>query len=259
MIDFYTQQVKKHGYWWSGNYPSWEAASQECSSYADEHIAEQVKNVLLQTKDSLHSYERDGCIIPGEPTYAFELLGWIKGSAIGPNINLIDFGGSLGTTYHQLKRYLGEYNVRWNVVEQGHFVKIGKETFEDENIKFYNTMDECLEQTTPNCLISSGMIPYVENPYSLLDEAIDNDMEWILLDRLSMIDGDNDLLSIQVVPPEIYKAIYPCWFFGEDKMVRYIKEKGYNHLTSFDALGGRGFAPNISTSAYRGFIFKKRK
>ena len=257
MIDFYDQQVQKHGHWWSGNYSSWKEANKECLGYAEVHIAEQVKNVILKTKDHPYQYERDGCVIPGEPTYAFELLRWIKESAINNKINLIDFGGSLGTTYYQLKKYLSNYEIKWNIIEQDHFVKIGKETFEDDNIKFYYTIDECLKHTTPNCFISSSVLPYIEDSHNILKEAFNKKFDWILLDRISVIDGDKDLISIQVVPPDVYKAIYPCWFFGENKLVNNIKNNGYDHIKSFDALGGRSFAPKIATAAYRGFIFKK--
>jgi putative methyltransferase (TIGR04325 family) len=255
--NFYTEQVTKHGMWWSGNYPSWSEANKECLGYAEEHIVDQIKGVVLRTKDDPNHYERDGCVIGGEPEYAFELLNHIKESAVDGKINLIDFGGSLGTSYYQLRKYLTDYDVTWNIIEQGHFVKIGKETFEDDNIKFYYTMDECLAVTKPNCFISSSVLPYIEDAHSILNEAFEKGFDWILLDRISVIDGVNDLISIQIVPPDIYKAIYPCWFFGEDKLVADIKAGGYEHLKSFDALGGRRFAPRINTSAYRGFMFKK--
>jgi putative methyltransferase (TIGR04325 family) len=257
MSEFYNEQINKHGYWWSGDYPTWDDAEKECTGCSDESILEQVKNILLTTKDREDIYERDGCIIAGEPEYVFELLEWIKKTAINNEINLIDFGGSLGTTFFQLKKYLKDYKVRWNIIEQGNFVTTGKEIFEDDNIKFYYTIDECLAETKPNCFISSSVFPYIKNTEEILTSVFDYKFDWILLDRMSMIDGDKDRLSIQIVPPDIYKAIYPCWFFGEDKFINYVVDNGYEHLKSFDALGGRGFAPRINTSAHRGYIFKK--
>ena len=78
MNNFYLEQVNKHGYWWSGNYKNWELAELECIGYSENNILEKVKNTILFTKDKDDVYERDGCIISGEPTYAFELLEFIK-------------------------------------------------------------------------------------------------------------------------------------------------------------------------------------
>ena len=257
--NFYEEQVKRHGYWWSGDYSSWDEASLECFGYDELNIVTQVKDTLLMVKDDQNRYERDGCVIYGEPEYAFELLKWIKESSVDGVINLIDFGGSLGTTYHQLKKYLSEYTIIWNVVEQDGFVSVGREFIEDDVIKFYNTIDECLTHTTPNCFISSSALPYIENYSDILNEVYSHSFDWVLLDRISVVSGHNNVLSIQVVPPEVYKAIYPCWFFSESTLIDNVVSSGYEYLVGFDALGGRNFAPKIPTSAYRGFIFKKNK
>lgn len=259
MNDFYEKQIVKHGYWWSGDYDSWSNAETECLGYSEHHIVEQVKDTLLITKDREDIYERDGCIINGEPEYAFELLHWIKESSVNNEINLIDFGGSLGTTYHQLKKYLKDYRVRWNVIEQKNYVEVGKKTFENENLKFYNTIEECITETTPNCFISSSAIPYIESSYDILSTIINYNFEWVLLDRISVIDGDKDRITIQIVPPDIYKAIYPCWFFSEKKLINTFLKGDYEHIKTFYALGGKNFAPKIDTSAYKGFIFKLKK
>lgn len=253
--DFYNAQVNKHGYWWSGDYGNWDSAEKECIGYSCENIVEQVKNTILKTKDCDNLYERDGCVIHGEPIYAFELLHWIKQTAVANEINLIDFGGSLGTTYFQLKNYLKEYNLRWNIIEQNIFVAAGKKFLEDDNLKFYRTIDECLTESKPNCFISSSVFPYIKNTEQILKTVFNYNIDWILLDRMSVIEGDKDRLCIQIVPPGIYKAIYPCWFFGENKFVKFIVDNGYKHLKTFDALGGN--INNIKTSAHKGYIFKR--
>jgi len=256
--DFYKNQVNKYGYLWSGDFKSWEEAQKESIGYNAENILENVKSSTLKAKDKINIYERDSWIISGEPTYAFELLNWIKKSSINNNINLIDFGGSLGTTYFQLKRYLKEYNIRWNIIEQDNFVETGKKLIEDDNIKFYKTIDECLSVTNPNCFISSSALPYIKNPFDILEKVfLSEQFEFILLDRISVINGDNDRITIQIVPADIYEAIYPCWFFSEDKLLKTFMNNRYNHIKTFEALGGNNFAPKIKTSSYKGYIFRK--
>ena len=52
-------------------------------------------------------------------------------------LNVIDYGGSLGTSYFQNLKFLNQVDdFRWNIVEQEAFVKIGKEYFSNENLFF---------------------------------------------------------------------------------------------------------------------------
>jgi putative methyltransferase (TIGR04325 family) len=227
---------------WSGNYSSWAELEKECGGYDSASILSQVADRTRQALKTPNVYERDGCLIQGEPTYAFELLQWIKNSASGDEINVIDFGGSLGTTYHQLKPYLSKYTVRWNIIEQSNFVDAGKE-FEDGSLYFYKTIEECLSHheicTTPSptVFISSSTLAYIENAWKILEKVANLNFEWVLLDRMSMTEGSSDRLTKQVVPPEIYDASYPCWFFGEEKLINNMRDRGYKHLLTFQALG----------------------
>lgn len=58
-------------------------------------------------------------------------------------LKVCDFGGSLESTYYQNKKFLDKItDVSWGVVEQRHFVDAGKKDFEDDRLKFFNTVDE---------------------------------------------------------------------------------------------------------------------
>ena len=255
MNTFYKNQVLKYGYWWSGNYASWKDAENESIGYSAPNIAEQVKQTLLVTKDSSDVYELDGRIMRGTPWSAIKLLKCIKKSAIGKSINVIDFGGSLGTTYYQLKGFLKGYNVRWNVIEQEHFVEIGKETFQNDVLKFYNNVEDCLKDTKPNCFIASGSLTYIENPYDLLYSLKQYRFDWLILDRVSVIKGDIDRITIQIIPPSIYEAIYPCWFLSQNKLLEQINGIGYKHIETFNGASSKYFTRSIRNSLEKGFIF----
>ena len=36
MSEFYNKQINEHGYWWSGDYPTWDDAEKECTGYSDD-------------------------------------------------------------------------------------------------------------------------------------------------------------------------------------------------------------------------------
>ena len=151
---------------------------------------------------------------------------------------MLDFGGSLGSTYYQNKKFLDKIDdVTWNIVEQENFVKTGKEEFEDNRLKFFYDVDECIKIENPNVLLLSSVLQYIEKPYELLDDILKNDFEYILIDRTSF-SKIGERIMLQVVPPSIYEASYPCRFFDESKFVKYFSYAGYEVFEEFDALDG---------------------
>ena len=41
----------------------------------------------------------------------------------------------------------------------------------------------------------------------------------VLIDRTGFVSGAADRLTVQRVPPAIYDASYPCWFFAREKLL----------------------------------------
>ena len=48
-----------------------------------------------------------------------------------------------------------------------------------------------------------------------------------------MLNG-RDRLTVQKVPPEIYSASYPCWFFDKKKFHAFFRDK-YSVAATFDS------------------------
>ncbi len=92
----------------------------------------------------------------------------------------------------------------------------------------------------------------MEKPYEFLETLIDYNFPYILIDRIALIEGNDDRLTIQKVPPEIYNSSYPSWFFNENKFLSYFKSK-YDLVIEFQGSD----KVNLS-SEFKGFIFKKK-
>ena len=166
-------------------------------------------------------------------------------------LKVCDFGGSLESTYYQNKKFLDKItDVSWGVVEQRHFVDAGKKDFEDDRLKFFNTVDECMKQEHPNILILSSVLQYIEKPYELLDFILKNDFEAILIDRTTF-SKTIEKIKLQIVPPSIYEASYPCWFFDELKFITYFESNNYNVVESFMTTEGES-----NEYIFKGFIMQ---
>jgi putative methyltransferase (TIGR04325 family) len=258
--NFYSLLGKSKSSGWFGNYLNWEEAKILCTGYDDILILEKVKSSVLKVKNGEAVYERDSVLFDkieySKPVYNVfdEILSINSG-----HLNVIDFGGSLGSSYFQYKSLLKNLQLlNWQVVEQKHFVEAGNSYIADKNLKFYNSIDEALVHSKNPVLFLSGVLQYLEKPYDFIDKIINYNFEYIILDRTAFIEGSNDRITIQIVPETIYKASYPAWFFNEQNLLSCFLKK-YNLKSQFSS--------EISDSIklkdgeivnWKGFIFKRK-
>jgi putative methyltransferase (TIGR04325 family) len=239
---------------WKGNYASWSDACKEASGYDDDVILNKVKEALLKVKSGEALYERDSVLFD-EVQYSWPLLAalmWIAAQEQG-KLHLIDFGGSLGSTYFQNKQFLDALtDVSWNIVEQEKFVECGKVYFEGERLKFYHSIEECLKTETLQTLISSSTLQYIEKPWGLLEQMIQHRFKYLVFDLIPLWNKKNQI-TIQRVPPFIYEASYPCWILNEQEFLN-ILEPSYTLISSFDT----EHTINVDGEplTYKGYIFK---
>lgn len=241
-------------YGWHGNYKSWNGAKSKCKGYDEKQILERVLTNALKVKSGEIQFERDSVQFE-KKVYSFPLLAslmWIANQNSN-KLNVLDFGGALGTSYFQnisFLKSLSEFN--WCIVEQQHFVNEGIKSFEDENLHFFYSIDDCLLKFKINVILLSSVIQYIEKPYELLEEIISKEFDYIIFDRSLFIEKDNDRLTIQTVPKKIYKASYCCWLLSESRFLSLFKDK-YDLVFDFDI----NERINIK-SLYKGFLFKKK-
>jgi len=239
---------------WSGRYAKWEDALMQCTGYENDSILEKCKISLLKVKNGEKAYERDSVVFD-EIDYCWELLAGLQHVALvnENKLNVLDFGGSLGSTYFQNKRFLNTIkNINWNIVEQKHFVECGKEFFSDNILKFYYTVEDCLAENAPNVILLCSVLQYLENPHLWLSKLTNLNVPTIIIDRTGFIQKENDRITIQNVPQSIYKASYPCWYFNESQFIDFFNERGYDKVANWQS----PFETNIGK--LKGFIFIKK-
>ncbi len=242
---------------YTGNYSSWDMALQDSTGYDSDIIIKKVKDALLKVKRGEAVYERDSVLFD-QIQYSFPVLCGLLRAAVEDNghLNVLDFGGSLGSSYYQNKGFLAVCkDLRWNIIEQEKFVKIGKEFFQDEQLKFYFNLKECMNVEFPNVVLLSGVLQYIEKPYDLLSEIISFRIKYIIIDRTTFADGEKEYLTIQNVSPEIYSASFPEWFFNEKKLLHLFKNE-YSQVIAVDSSDNEIIAFNEYNVRSRCFIFR---
>lgn len=237
------------------NYTTWEEACNVSTGYDSDEILNKVKDALLKVKNGEAVYERDSVLFD-KIAYSWPLLTgllWIA-SQNGNCLSLVDFGGSLGSSYYQNRMFLSHLKeLHWNIVEQEKFVEIGKRYFENAHLKFYYELEECFKIHRPDTILFSSVIQYIENPYTLLETVKQFGFAFIIFDRTPFLERGDDIITIQRIPLEIFDASIPCWLLNLNKFLK-IMSSEYELITDFDSF--EHF--NIKNLVFKGFIFKKR-
>lgn len=243
---------------WAGDYPSWSAALAQCPGYDAAPILESVKAAALKVTRGEAAYERDSVLFDAIE-YSWPLLAgllWIA-ARNGGRLDLLDFGGGLGTTFQQNRYFLADLaEVNWSIVEQPGFVACGKENFETERLRFYDSIEACLAARPSGTLLLSSTLQYLPDPYPFL-EAAGPRFRFAILDLTPVHGGERDLLTIQTVPPSIHQARYPCWIFSEARL-RAALLRHWDTVADFDSHLGQDLRIGPVRARYRGFILQRR-
>lgn len=239
---------------WFGKYSSWLEVEKQCGGYDDKLVFEKVKQATLMVKNGEAVYERDSVTFD-KIEYDQNILSFFETSIKNNELNIIDFGGSLGSVYFQYKHLLnGKGIINWNVIEQKHFVEFGKNEIENNELHFYYTINDCLTKNNIQILLLSSVLSYIEKPYDLLHELMDLSFKYIIIDRNLFLKDENRLTK-QIVPSSIYKASYPCWILSEKEILETLSSK-YEVLCNLNPYGDLKIDLIDKEAYFKGFILK---
>ncbi len=240
---------------WSGNYASWSEAQRDSAGYDSRIILDKVRTALIKVRNGEAVYERDSVLF-NKIEYAWPLLAgilWVAGKNHN-SLNVMDFGGSLGSSYFQNKNFLSHLTeLRWCIVEQKEFAECGKKYFEEDCLHFYESAEECFRNENINVALLSSVLPYVEKPYELFEKIWISGVKHVIIDRTPfLLSGNRDRLTVQKVPPAIYDASYPAWFFNKKNFLDFIDTR-YKIIAESDCPD----QANIHCE-FKGFILERR-
>ena len=104
-------------------------------------------------------------------------------------LDVLDFGGALGSTYLQHRKELEAIGANWTVTEQEHFVDFGKKNITAGNLRFASS-----EELEPmwgkfNVLLFSGVLQYIEDAESVIRDTCSRKIRRIIIERTPVSDG----------------------------------------------------------------------
>jgi len=236
-----------------GDFFSWQSALDAAGGYDTPAILDRVREAALKVKRGEAVFERDSVCFDYEE-YRWPTLACLLRIAAenGGKLRVIDFGGSLGSFYFQHRKHFRDLKqVRWSVVEQSHYVACGRKEFQDDVLRFYETIEECMAEGSVDVIFCSSVLEYLEKPYDMLANISRSGAPYILLDRTPFIMGDKDRLTVQHVPDSIYSASYPAWFFSSSRFEQALNHLGLKEIIEFDG------EDDVGIGAFKGILLVK--
>ena len=255
-----------------GNFASWQEALDYCEkynhgkAYEATNIIEKVASAIQEVRKGRAEFERDSFLFY-KKDYNFPLLSALflafNGFDNTRPIYVVDFGGSLGSTFFQNRSLFARIKqpVVWNVVEQKHFVDRGKK--EVPEVIFYYSIEEYknnLGGGNFDILLLSAVLDYIPYP-EVFANLLEYPWKYILIDRSFYHPEDKEVIGVQTVPPSIYEAQYPLWLRSESNQSKMMMSKGFEEVLRWDSpfympyLSDLGITSNIPL---KGFLYMRK-
>lgn len=239
-------------------YSDWESARADAGGYDDAAILERVLVATARVISGESSYERDSVNFD-EVHVAWPVLAGLLWAADRDDgrLHVIDFGGSLGTTFRQNRGFFGaSLDVRWGVVEQAHYVAAGRQMVEDDRLSFHEDIDACVTAIGPNIVMLGAVLQYLDQPYTILGKLAGTTASVIIIDRTPFSAAPSDQIAMQTVPPSIYPATYPSWIFSTAAFHARIPSP-WKIVADFDSADGDTQTAGGLVVRYRGMILAR--
>jgi len=150
------------------------------------------KNVVSKTLNYRDNRSHEGTVLNSN----LSLLVGFFANLTRP-IKVLDFGGGAGLAYYEINRIFPGLILEWSVVETELMVNLAKHT-ENEQLKFYNSIQEANLQNKYDLIFASSSIPYSLNPIETLSQLIDLSAKNIIITRNALTDKASEQKILQI-------------------------------------------------------------
>lgn len=208
-----------------GSFSTWTEALRQAKpvdSATSDAFTERRRELCHRLRRREIAFVRDGVAFD-EPQYPLSLLAFILRALLEHRgeLNLVDFGGFLGTTYFQARDFIAAAaSVRWTVVELPQVVEVAQKELQQEGpLQFLNSLSEALA-ARPNVVLLSGVAQNLPDPFSAFREIRQAEASWVLFDRTVVIESPESRIAIQSVIRQGREVSWPVRLFSRSDLLR---------------------------------------
>lgn len=239
--------------YYSGPYKTWKAAQRKSVGYNHKQIIGKVRESALKAKNSKTQFEIDSLIFqkPYRDIHFKKIL--LNLAKKNNSIKILDFGGSLGSSYYRYKDILSsQKKIKWSIIEQNAFVKIGKKEFQDKKLNFYYSFEEFIKKNKKqqiDIFLLSSSLQYIRDYKKIINKVHRLKPDYLIILKTPMNKTENDSIYIEKVPKNIYGSSYPSWVFSKKKLI--------NFFSNYKLVHDKIVNPHIYSIYFHNLFFKK--
>lgn len=213
-----------------GSFNNWKEATLASGSYKNTEIFLQTKKSFLKVISGQAEYERDSVLFYNERLNKplLKYLEILRKKTNSKFLKVLDFGGSFGSTYFQNKKELSNHKkFQWDIIEQKKIVDFVSKKIKIKNLTFHNSLNRYLNKNTPDLVIFSSVLHYLEFPEDILQKLIKKKILFFLILKTPFYKNKSDI-KIQLNPKYIYNANYPIRIFNNLRFKSFFKNQNYS-------------------------------
>lgn len=239
--------------YYSGPYKTWKIAQRKSTGYNHKFIIGKVRKAALRAKNSKTQFEIDSIIFK-KPYRDIHFKNILLNLAKKKNsIKILDFGGSLGSTYYRYKDiFSSQKKIKWFIIEQKAFVKIGKKEFQDKKLNFYYSLEEFIKKNKKqkiDIFLLSSSLQYIRDYKKIINRAKGLKPDYLIILKTPMNKIENDAIYVEKVPKKIYGSSYPSWVFSKKRLI--------NFFSNYKLVHDKIVNPRIYSIYFHDLFFKK--
>lgn len=214
-------------------------------------------DAMEKVKNGEAAWEQDGVVFY-EKSPHFEILASLLYALSLGGISVLDHGGALGSMFFRHLALIEAMDVKWNIVEQKHFVDYGKTNIPE--ISFYYTKEECLRNKNINFVLFSSVLGYLPDGLQTIEDYLKLNMEYVCVDSTAFfVDDSEEKIMLQHVPRSIYRAEYPIHIFNWRRLCEVVGKYHYTFIFEWNREGIPIYKKGFQKTDYRGFLIKRNK
>jgi putative methyltransferase (TIGR04325 family) len=237
----------------------WQAALQQSTGYDDNSILERVAGATREVLAGRACFERDSVLFY-QADFPYPIITALLNAALagGGRLRVIDFGGSLGSTYRQCAPFLRHLvELHWQVIEQAGFVETGLREFSTDQLTFWPNVQALPAMQIGSFVLASSVLQYLPDPDPILDLLLGQHANHLMIDRTPMADMAGHRLCVQHVPATIYPASYPCWVLSRPQLLSTLAAAGWQVQAELPGIEGPCRTPSGFEFEFRGVIAER--
>ncbi len=251
-------RVSGHSTYFTAGWSGWRDAAAAATGYDAPAILARVVQATREVEAGRAAFERDSVTFK-EWQPRFPLVAALLRHALqhGAKLDVVDFGGALGSSYRLCKPFLPQLaDLRWQVIEQPHFVEAGRREFSSETLSFYETLEELPQRVAPRIILACSSLQYLADPDRALNDWNASGAVALFLDRTPVWEGSSHMAVVQTVPHHIYPGSYPCWLVSRSTLMTQMAA-GWRLVSEFDCDEGSAVARRGPPFEFRGFLWDR--